>query len=278
MAIDTSSISKLISDFRALSQKDSISPESLGALLQRLAELITTAAADSDFIALSKDASKYHSQIPTIVDNLKITNDYLTATMKDVSANAASIDKIKSVTDCPRIAAQVVDGKLQIVNYGYYLLKGYKPFVFRFTSKCNRANLQDYPQRKRGAKHKGWHVIGGLPNNVKFDAKGFAMFRTSPLNEWHALKDVTISHSYEAQYIVGVKGTAEGRYVPWGRKKVKLVNGQGHYLMRRFRFALGFGKDYDRNCFCLSPASLVSNLAEFSVIFDPKTDKFHFGK
>ena len=48
MAINISTISKLISDFRALSQKDSISPESLGVLLQRLADLINTAAADGD--------------------------------------------------------------------------------------------------------------------------------------------------------------------------------------------------------------------------------------
>ena len=278
MAIDTSSISKLISDFRALSQKDSISPESLGALLQKLAELITTAAADADFIALSKDASKYHSQIPTIVDNLKITNDYLTATMKDVSTNAASIDKIKSVTDCPRIAAQVVDGKLQIVNYGYYLLKGYKPFVFRFTSKCNRANLQDYPQRKRGAKHKGWHVIGGLPNNVKFDSNGCVMFRTSPLCEWGALKDGVISHSYEAKYVVGAKGTEEKMYVPWGKKKVRVTSNHGTYLMRRFRFAIGFAKSFNNVFATISPAHLVSNLAEFSVIFDPCTKEFHLGK
>ena len=53
MAINTSTITQLISDFRALSQKDSISPESLGVLLQKLADLINTAAADGDFTAIS---------------------------------------------------------------------------------------------------------------------------------------------------------------------------------------------------------------------------------
>ena len=39
MAIDTKSLSDIISDFRALTAKDSITPESLGYILQRIADL-----------------------------------------------------------------------------------------------------------------------------------------------------------------------------------------------------------------------------------------------
>ena len=52
MAINTSTITQLISDFRALSQKDSVSPESLGVLLQKLADLINSAASDADYKAI----------------------------------------------------------------------------------------------------------------------------------------------------------------------------------------------------------------------------------
>ncbi len=38
MAIDTKSLSDIISDFRALTAKDSITPESLGYILQRIAD------------------------------------------------------------------------------------------------------------------------------------------------------------------------------------------------------------------------------------------------
>lgn len=44
MAIDISSLSRLITDFRAISQKDAISPDSLGYLLQLIANLLATAA------------------------------------------------------------------------------------------------------------------------------------------------------------------------------------------------------------------------------------------
>ena len=383
MAINISTISKLISDFRALSQKDSISPESLGVLLQRLADLINTAAADGDFTAISDalnavptalvsisqgsadrndilmdvttsnlvkglqasvkdlvfirqatteragamraqqvtdlnntrtglaalqktvatlsdlvaqlettvstngellnrvaDVADYCSEgIADLTENLQVTNDDLTATQKSVQDNSSTITSIKAKTDCPRIAVDIVDGKLHVYNTSYYTKNGYYPFVFRFTSKRNRCTLENYPDKKRGAKHKGWHVIGGLPNDVKIDSNGCVMFRTSPLEDWHMIENgVIISHSYEAKYVVGVKGTGEKMYVPWGKKKVRVTSNHGTYLMRRFRFAIGFAKEYTRDLMGITPAHLASNLAEFSVIFDPCTKEFHLGK
>ena len=43
MAIDTKSLSQLIAEFRKLQAKDSITPESLGYILQRIADLLATA-------------------------------------------------------------------------------------------------------------------------------------------------------------------------------------------------------------------------------------------
>ena len=382
MAINISTISKLISDFRALSQKDSISPESLGVLLQRLADLINTAAADGDFTAISDalnavptalvsisqgsadrndilmdvttsnlvkglqasvkdlvfirqatteragamraqqvsdlnntrtglaalqkshtelaskvsslettvsengellarvaDESNYCSEgIADLAENLQVTNDDLAATQKSVEENARGITSIKAKTDCPRIAVEVVDGKLRVYNASYYTKNGYYPFVFRFTSKRNRCTLENYPDRKRGAKNKGWHVIGGLPNDVKIDSNGCVMFRTSPLEDWHHLGNDLISHSYEAKYVVGAKGSDEKMYIPWGKKKVRVSSNHGTYLMRRFRFAIGFAKSFNNVFATITPAHLVSNLAEFSVIFDPCTKEFHLGK
>lgn len=382
MAINTSTITQLISDFRALSQKDSVSPESLGVLLQKLADLINTAAADGDFTAISNalnavptalvsisqgsadrndilmdvttsnlvkglqasakdvvfirqatteragamraqqvsdlnstrtglaalqkshtelaskvsslettvsengeqlarvaDEANYCSEgIADLAENLQVTNDDLAATQKSVEENARGITSIKAKTDCPRIAVEVVNGKLRIFNSNYYKVNGYYPFVFRFTSKRNRFKADINPDLKRGAKHKGWHVIGGLPNNVKIDSDDFVMFRTSPLDVWGDEKECVFSHSYEAKYVVCAKGTDVKMYVPWGKKKVKVANSEGRYMMRRFRFAIGFGKAYNRDKYSLSPALLASNLAEFSVIFDPCSKKFHLGK
>ncbi len=43
MAIDTESLTKVNSDFRKLKAKDSITPESLGSIIQRIADLFANA-------------------------------------------------------------------------------------------------------------------------------------------------------------------------------------------------------------------------------------------
>ena len=251
----------------------------VSAISDRVSTLETTVSKNGELMQSIDEVANYCSEgIADLTENLQVTNDDLAATQKSVEENARGITSIKAKTDCPRIAAEVIDGKLHIVNCDYYREKGYAAFVFRFTSKRNRFNFDDIPDKTRGAKHKGWHVIGGLPDNVKFDYYGYAMFSTSLLEDWHYLKNDVISHSYEPDYISGVKGTGEKRYVSWGKKTVKLATSRGSYMMRRFRFAIGFGNPYNRNIYTISPANLVSNLAEFSVIFDPRTDKFHFGK
>ena len=311
MAIDITSISQLISDFRALSQKDSISPESLGVLLQKLADLIGSAADDGEntrtvLNTLQSSFSELASKVSTLEtsvsdngewlkrvaeesdnssqgladlsENLQVAIDDLDSLQQTVDANINDIDSIKEKTDCPRIAAEVKGGKLLIRNYKYYIDNGYYAYVFRFTSKRNKAKFSIYPDYKRTDKNKGWHVIGGYTKNITFNIFSVAQFRAEDFMNWHWKGTQVIKYSSEAKYLIGAKRSGLNMYVPWGKKKVKVANQNGFYMMRRFRFAIGFGREYNRNYDNLSPAQLASNLAEFSVIFDPVTKDFHFGK
>ena len=318
MAINITTITQLISDFRALSQKDSISPESLGVLLQRLADLIKTAAGDGEFTTVANAIKSVPTAIVSMVQGsndknnvlMNITKSNLAKGLQTTSTNqifinpatteragamraqhvvdlnsaldglsqaTQSIDEIKQVTDCPKISTYVKDGRLYVANTDYYVENGYCAFVFRFTKKRNRMRFDSVKDVKRCSKHKGWHVIGGLPNNVKFVENGKATFRKEALDQWHYEKS-GFAYSETADAIIGAKGTGLDRHVPWGKKKVKVANKAGNYTMRRFRYATGFGKAYSRNTHSLSPAELASNLAEFSVIFDPCSREFHFGK
>ena len=47
MAIDTKSLTQIITEFRKLSAKDSITPESLGYILQRIADLLATGGSNA---------------------------------------------------------------------------------------------------------------------------------------------------------------------------------------------------------------------------------------
>lgn len=64
--IDISQLTSLISAFRAETQKDSISPESLGSLLQRIAEIISTATSDKEL-----------TQIKALFDNIQLNGKVL---------------------------------------------------------------------------------------------------------------------------------------------------------------------------------------------------------
>lgn len=97
MAINTSTITQLISDFRALSQKDSISPESLGVLLQKLADLINSAASDADYKAIYDAFQKLVANIaavPTALYKLEQGS----ADRNDILMNVTTSHLINGVT------------------------------------------------------------------------------------------------------------------------------------------------------------------------------------
>ena len=48
MAIDTSNVTNLITEFRKITAKDGISPESLGSLLQSITNLLNNVTTDAD--------------------------------------------------------------------------------------------------------------------------------------------------------------------------------------------------------------------------------------
>ncbi len=68
MAIDTKSLTQVISDFRKLQAKDSITPESLGSILQRIADLLATAG-NSDTV----------DKIQKLLDGFKIAGHAITS-------------------------------------------------------------------------------------------------------------------------------------------------------------------------------------------------------
>lgn len=81
MAIDTTALNKLITHFRALSQKDSVSPESLGSLLQKLADLLASCPADSD--------------VNNELNSVKRTITSLQSALQNIARSAVTADELK---------------------------------------------------------------------------------------------------------------------------------------------------------------------------------------
>lgn len=85
MAIDTTALNKLITDFRALSQKDSVSPESLGSLLQKLADLLASCPADSEVNNALNSVNRTITSLQSDLKNIArsaVTTDQLNKALK----------------------------------------------------------------------------------------------------------------------------------------------------------------------------------------------------
>ena len=68
MAIDTKSLTQIITEFRALQSKDAVSPESLGCILQRIVDLLSTAG-----------TSETITKIQNLLDGFKAAGQAITA-------------------------------------------------------------------------------------------------------------------------------------------------------------------------------------------------------
>ena len=95
MAINTSTITQLISDFRALSQKDSISPESLGSLLQKIVDLIR-ASVNEDEIAEIINAL---NAVPNVLTSIEQGSPNDTNVLMNVSTSNLVTGTLTSETD-----------------------------------------------------------------------------------------------------------------------------------------------------------------------------------
>lgn len=347
MAIDTKSISQLITEFRALQTKDSITPESLGYILQRLADLLATAGTSetvekiqtlldgfktagqalTSVVQGKTDRNHVYANIGKVslidgktstssdvlfiqqatteragamraqqVTDLNATRTGLAAVQKQTTALEnllAEMQKIlgigdgtavTSVVNTAQISCEVVGGHLHIHGAQKLISAGYVPYLFRFTRKRNQYHHKaSYrPAGSEGKKYSkeshGWHVYGSR-HAVKVNGEEVS-FSTNRHEDYHKeAADYTTSVSALVRVHIRKNGT---RAVGWGRSMVVIDDVKNTKKkkdrMLRFRYAIGFAKPIGHGSKRITPANLVSSLAEFSVIYDPKFQQWSLSR
>lgn len=345
MAIDTKSLTQLITEFRAIQAKDAISPETVGYILQRIADLLATAgtsdtvtkiqqlldgfkaagyavtsiaqgSADRNHIyanigkvslsdgktsstsgifiqqATTERAGAMRAQQVTDLNAAKkgVTDlQKQTATIEEILATMQKAlgigdgSSITNVINTAQISCQVVNSTLRILGAQKLVAAGYVPYLFRLTRKRNQYHHRaDYRSESDKDKRycpdtKGWHLYGSCHavkiegNTLKFSTNGRRLlhmpcevYSSSPMSLVHI-------HTNEAGF----------KLVGWGRSMVylndmRVANRKKKFRMLRFRFAVGFAKKIEPGKSQITPANLVSSMAEFSLIFD--TNQWYFGK
>ena len=335
MAIDTKSVSQLIAEFRKLQAKDAITPESLGYILKRLADLLATAgtsdtveklqrlldgfkAAGQAITALSQgqsDRNHIYANKTTVnlatgavanssgifiqqatteragamraqqvidLNSTKKAVSELEKILETVQAKLGLTDGSKDLYNVAQIQVSAYDGSLKIYGAQQLIADGYVPYLFRLTRKRNNwgdkiAIAEGKPRKKYCAKRKGWNLYGSL-YTVAISSGNIVTFSANPHSHQ---SQQALSYSASPNMLVTSHTRPDGtRTFGWGRSSVKLSsrNNPRKTRMIRLRFAIGFAKKVYPGRSLITTANLVSSLAEFSLIYNPAKDSWHFGK
>ncbi len=340
MAIDTKSISQLITEFRALNVKDSITPETLGALLQRITDLLATAGTSETVEKIQvvmqglrnagkslcnieqgqTDRNHIYANIQSVnlADGSISTNSGIfiqqatteragamrAQQVTDLNDTRRGLKEVRDILDeellilyklleklgldeeCTgeihlggQIGCAVIDNQLRIYGAGKLTLDGYVPYIFRHVRKRNPFKHRDYPDntRKYCPKTKGWALYGSR-HAVKIEGD-IVKFAVCP----HCYLDIPqtkFSATPETFLSLHVNKWGEPT-VAWGRSVISLRDRNktidDHRLIK-LRFGIGFGKPQDPGSWRITPAELVTPLAEFSIIYDTSTQSWYFSR
>lgn len=261
-------LDKLISEFRLLNAKDSVTPQSLGYILHRLALAVRDASIDPDLNAGVIDA-----RLDNIIADHNILEEWVVDQLQNLPKDSAM----------PRLFCETDGQTLHLRNAEAYLDAGYIPFLLRPTSKHRTFHYRDEDGRLSRAYEsgsvKGWHqmfskdyvYIDRENNNcVEFRTKkktGAIVAASYP--------KVTITSRERKNY------TGQSFRVPvisWGKNTIDLVKRSTfssniydtnvQWRTIRLPFAIVFAKpDFNYNAQSVTQAHIVSNLATFSLIF-----------
>lgn len=336
MAIDTKSLTEIITEFRALQSKDAVSPESLGYILQRIVDLLSTAGtsetvnkiiklldefkaagqaitalsqgqSDPNHIYANKSTVNLATGVVTSSEDVFIQQATteragamraqqvidLDATKKAVAEVEKILEAVqvklgmtegsKPLFNAAQISVLVVNGVLKIYGAQQLVADGYVPYLFRLTRKRNQwgdkvAIEAGMEPKKYCAPRKGWNLYGSC-HSIAISADNTLTFSTNSHSHQSRVAD-----GYSSAPITLVTTFTRSDGTPsfgWGRSSVSLIDRKSQTLnhrMIRLRFAVGFAKKVLPGRSLITTANLVSSLAEFSLIYNPATKSWNFGK
>lgn len=337
MAINTKSLTDLITEFRVLQSKDAISPESLGYILQRIVDVLSTAGTSETIDSITRllDGFKSAGQALTALsqgqsDRNHIYADKSTVNLAtgavsstsgifiqqatteragamraqqviDLNAAKKGVSELEkqmatvndliselqeainggegfvSISSLVPISVSAEDGILRVRGYAKLAEKGFVPYIFRLTKKRNQFKDKDRKgQKKYCSKRKGWNLWGSMyAVKVENEVVYFS------INNKSELVKTALGWSTAPTALIKVHTNKKGyKTIGWGRSIINIHDSVNGFIPRmlRLRFAIGFGKAVYPGRARVTPATLSSTLAEFSIVYFPKKDAWVFSK
>lgn len=333
MAIDTKSLTDIITEFRALQSKDAVSPESLGYILQRIVDLLATAGTSETVSNIQKllDGFKAAGQAITALSQGQSDRNHIYANTSTVNLATGAVSSSsgifiqqatteragamraqhvtdlyaakKSISDLEQlltsiqseieklkgssgsdtsgsltaISVQTEGDRLYVLGARKLIDDGYIPYLFRHSRKRNRFNeINSTSGQKYCRERRGWNLFGSC-YTVRMDGNKFT-FKADSGTEFTLPSN---NYSDSPQTLVCEHLSSSGiPTVAWGRNCISLLDPKNPNKRRmiRLRFAIGFSRIITPGRKRVTIADLVSTLAEFSLVYDPKLQSWSFSK
>ncbi len=107
MAINTQDVTNIITDFRNIVAKDAISPETVGYIMQRIADLVATAEEDGTYDTLRPIIDQLQAEVNQTVSSVQTIQQYLEENfVQDANKGQQAIEIAQAATATADIANQ----------------------------------------------------------------------------------------------------------------------------------------------------------------------------
>ena len=240
--------------------------EATGSRFNTLSEQID-GIKNTDLVALSKNIADLRSLLETLDTEMGEAEDDIIVLRNDIN----------DIQDIRTISVDVKDRFLILQGAAPLLERKLIPYLFRLTKKANRKrykNSAGVKSRKKNRPRKGWHLMGNR-TTLNVDATTFEVSINTTV---HGNDKREASYSYHPMDFIKLSNDLNGhKQVAYGKRLISLWNEEKERERKvSLKYGIAFG--YKIKGDGLPIDLLCTNIAEFSVVYDPKSRSWSFSK
>ena len=222
---------------------------------------------NTDLVALSKNIADLRSLLETLDTEMGEAEDDIIILRNDIN----------DIQDIRTISVDVKDRFLILQGAAPLLERKLIPYLFRLTKKTNRkryTNSAGTRIRKKSKPRKGWHLMGNR-TTLNVDATTLEVSINTTV---HGNDKREASYSYHPMDFIKLSNDIDGhKQVAYGKRLISLWNEEKERERKvSLKYGIAFG--YKIKGDGLRIDLLCTNIAEFSVVYDPKSRSWSFSK
>ena len=222
---------------------------------------------NTDLVALSKNIADLRSLLETLDTEMGEAEDDIIVLRNDIN----------DIQDIRTISVEVKDRFLTLQGAAPLLERKLIPYLFRLTKKANRKrykNSAGVKIRKKNKPRKGWHLMGNR-TTLNVDATTLEVSINTTV---HGNDKREASYSYHPMDFIKLSNDIDGhKQVAYGKRLISLWNEEKERERKvSLKYGIAFG--YKIKGDGLPIDLLCTNIAEFSVVYDPKSRSWSFSK